>query len=366
MTTAHHHEQDDVTVREIPRLRYGAIGWVVVLLFVAAMLAWELKMRALGLRAGDLDDSPSHWAVERARLETGDHDDVVIVGQSRILFDTDLGVWQAMTGRRPVQLALPGTNARPYLVSIAEDTDFRGLVVCDIQQENFFASFLGGLPQFIGMEKKWRERSPSEKFGHQAGLVLSRTFAFLDDQYALFSLIERIRIEDDRAGFDGPYFDVWKLSETFEDRQYFIWHRIETEGYLREHARSVWSPQGSPMRPPVPQDQIDQAMRETVAAVNKIRARGGEVVFIRPPSTGPYLEREEKRAPRAKTWDRLLRETGAFAIHFQDYPEMQGLELPEWSHLTRADAARYTRAYVSVLRERYVWLRPGAVVHPGT
>ena len=115
----------------------------------------------------------------------------------------------------------------------------------------------------------------------------------------------------------------------------------------------------------VPKEQIDEAMAEIVAAVRKIQARGGEVVFIRPPSIGPYFAREERRAPRAATWDRLLAETGAFGIHFQDYPEMQGLESPEWSHLTREDAARFTRAYVGVLRERYVGLRPGAVLKPG-
>jgi hypothetical protein len=366
MTTAHHHEQDDVTVREIPRLRYAAIGWAVLAIFLLAMAAWELRMRSLGLRAGDLGDTPSHWAVERARLETGDHDGVVIVGQSRILFDTDLGVWTEMTGRTPVQLALPGTNARPYLVSIAEDTDFSGLVVCDIQQESYFSDWRGGLPMFVGMEKSWRDESPSEKFGHRAGLVLSRRLAFLDDNYSLFSLIDRTRIENDRAGFDGPYFDVWKLSESSERRQYFLWHRIESDGYLREHARQAWSPPGKRPRPPLPQEQIDKAIAESAAAIRKIRGRGGEVVFIRPPSTGLYLEREEAGAPRARTWDRLLAETGAFGIHFEDYPEMQGLEIPEWSHLTREDATRYTRAYVGVLRERYVWLRPGAVVHPGT
>ncbi len=362
-----YHEQDDVTVREIPKLRYAAIGWMVLVLFLAAMTGWELRMRAVGLEAGDIDDSAGHWAVERTRLDSGDNDGIVIIGQSRILYDTDLGVWQEMTGRRPVQLALPGTNSRPYLASIADDTDFSGLVVADIQQETYFSSFLGGLPQFIGMEKSWRDESPSQKFGHQVGLVLSRRLAFLDDNYALFPLIERTRIENDRAGFDGPYFDVWKLSENLEHRQTFLWHRIQSDGYLRAHARTAWSPMGRPQRPPVPQEQIDQAIRETVAAVKKIRARGGEVVFIRPPSTGPYLAREEGRAPRAATWDRLIAETGSFGIHFADYPDMQGLELPEWSHLTREDAARYTRAYVGVLlREGYVGLRPRPVVHPSS
>jgi hypothetical protein len=360
-----HHEQDDMTVRVIPKARWPAIGWLVLVLVVAATAAWEWKMRTLGLRAGDLDDTPAHWAAERKRIDTGENDGVVIVGQSRILFDTDLGVWQEMTGKRPVQLALPGTNARPYLLSIANDTDFAGLVICDIQQETFFGKFLGGLPMFVGMEKSWRDESPSKKFGHLADLELQRRLAFLDDNYSLFALIERIRIEDDRAGVDGPYFDVWKLSESFEHRQYLLWPRIKSDDYLREHARQAWSPPQGKARPPITADQIDQAIKETVAAVRKIQARGGEVVFIRPPSIGPYFEREERRAPRAATWDRLLAESGAFGIHFQDYPEMQGLESPEWSHLTREDAARFTRAYVGVLRERYVGLRPGAVLKPG-
>ena len=87
-----HHEQDDMTVRVIPVARWPAIGWLVLVLVVAATAAWEWKMRSLGLHAGDVDDSPAHWAVERGRIDSGKNDGVVIVGQSRILFDTDLEV----------------------------------------------------------------------------------------------------------------------------------------------------------------------------------------------------------------------------------------------------------------------------------
>ena len=81
----------------------------------------------------------------------------------------------------------------------------------------------------------------------------------------------------------------------------------------------------------------------------KIRARGGDVVFIRSPSAGLYYEHELRAIPRATTWDKLLAETGAFGIHFEDYPEMRNLEVPEWSHLSRASATRFTRAYVGVV-----------------
>ncbi len=360
----HHPELDDVTVREVPRLRYGAIGWVALALFLAAMAAWELKMRSLGLRTADIDDGPAHWAVERRRLERGEDDGVVIVGSSRILFDTDLGVWQEMTGRLPVQLALPGTSPRPYLRSIAEDSDFGGLVICDVAPEAFFSPFVGALPQFVGMEKTWRDQSPADRFGHQVNLRLQPAFAFLDNEYSLFRLIERIRVEDDRMGIDGPYYDVWKLSQSSAHRQYFLWHRIEQPGFLQDHARESWGPFGDE-RPPLDEKQIADATADVVASVKKIQARGGTVVFIRPPSDGPYLEREKRRAPRDKTWDRLLRETGAFGIHYEDYDDMRGLDVPEWSHLSREDAGRFTRAYVDVLlREGHVGLRTPPVAEP--
>lgn len=360
---SHHHEQDDVTVREIPKIRHATIGWLALALFLAAMTAWELKMRSLGLRTEDIDDSPSHWAVERGKIEDSRHDGVVIVGSSRILFDTDLSVWQAMTGRTPVQLALPGTSPRPFLRSVAEDSAFAGLVVCDVTPEMFFSKFVGALPQFVGMQDTWRDESPSEKFGHQVDLRLQRVFAFLENEYSLFRLIERIVVDNDRLGADGPYYDVWKLSEAFENRQYFLWHRVEQPGYLQDHARAVWGPFGNE-RPPLPKDMIDAAIADVAESVQKIRARGGEVVFIRPPSAGPFLEREMRNAPRTATWDRLLRETGAFGIHYEDYATMRGLEVPEWSHLSRDSAARFTRAYVGVLRERYVGLRTPPVAEP--
>jgi hypothetical protein len=361
-----YHEQDDVTVREIPSLRYAAIGWMALALFLAAMTGWELRMRALSLAPGDLDDSPVAWAIERNRLETGEHDGVVIVGSSRILFDTDLGVWQEMTGRRPVQLALPGTSPRQYLRSIADDTDFAGLVLCDVTPEMFFSPFVGALPQFVGMEKTWRDHSPSARFGHQVGVRLERAFAFMESEYSLFRLIERIVVANDRAGPNSPYYDVWKLSVSYPHRQYFLWHRIEEPGFLQDHARAAWGPFGNE-RPPLTAEMISASIADVAASIGKIRARGGEVVFVRPPSAGLFLARENRNAPRSKTWDRLLKETRTAGFHYEDYAETRALNVPEWSHLSRRDAARYTRAYVDqLLREGHVRLRPGAVVHPAT
>lgn len=355
-----HHEQDDMTVRRIPATCWTAIGWLVLALVVAATAAWEWRMRSLGLRAGDLDDSKWHWAVERRKLESGEHDGIVIIGSSRILFDTDLDVWEELTGRRPLQLALVGTNPRPVLVRLAEESAFNGLVVVGVTPDLYFMDRFSYIPQYEGVLDFWREESPSERVGHRIGLFISQHLAFLDEAYRLAPLIERIDIPD-RPEVRRPYFDVWKLAETSADRQHRLWPRLETDVRLRDHARQVWGPFDG--NRPAP-ESVARAIEESQKAVKTIRARGGDVVFVRAPSAGLYYESENAGIPRARTWDKLLAETGAFGIHFEDYPEMQGLEVPEWSHLSRESATRFTRAYVGVLRERYVGLRSGPVAQP--
>lgn len=352
MTQAH--EQDEMTVRDTPAVRWPAIGWLVLVLVVAALAGWEWKMRSLGLRAGDLDDSKSHWAVERRKLASGDHDGVAIIGSSRILFDTNLDVWEEMTGLRPIQLALPGTNPRPHLKDLAEHSDFNGLLVIGVTPDIFFTDW-PGIPVFAGLTEFWKDESPSSRFGHRIWIELQRHLAFLEDAYRLGPLIDRAVPLEDRPGVRGPQRDVWKIAEVFDGRQTTLWSRIVTDERLREHARWVWGPfNGEPL---IEVADAERIVEETRRHVELIRARGGEVVFVRAPSAGLYLESERQGQPRARTWDRLLAVTSAYGIHFEDHASMQGLEVPEWSHLSPDSQPRFTRAYVELLMRDVPWLR---------
>lgn len=357
----HVHEQDEVTVRKLPVLPYARIGWLVLVLVAAATASWEWRMRTLGLRAGDLDDGAAHWVAERRRVEQGDHDGVVILGSSRILFDTDLDVWEEMTGRRPIQLALPGTSPRRFLQRFAEESSFAGLVIVGITPGAYFSQFTTAFPEYLEANDSWREQSPSVRFGHEIGLLLSGYLAFLDDNYRLGTLIERIDLPD-RKGVNRPFMNVWKLSESSAERQTRMWPRLESDRRLLDHAQRVWImlDRGAP-----DDELLARIVAETRRDIEKIRRRGGEVVFVRAPSSGPLLEREDRNTPRAATWDRLLRETGSFGIHFEDHAGMRGLDVPEWSHLSRDSATRFTRAYVDVLlREGYVRLRTPPEAEP--
>ncbi len=340
---------DRAFTREVPKQAWSRVAVLAFALTLVGTLGWELRMRSLGLRAGDLGDGPAHWAVERRKVDEGPREQVVLVGDSRILFDTDLDIWKELTGRRPIQLALPGTPAPAFLTDIADDAHFAGLVVVGMLEPLYFSG-RGGL--FGKAIEYARTESPSQRAGHQLRVRASRALAFLDDAYTLFSLVEQIDMPN-RGDVHGPYGDPWKLSEFSDDRQTRMWPRIQTDERLRAHAIMAW---GDAKGPPLTGEQIAKAIDAAKRDCTKIRARGGDVVFLRPPSINPNRANEELRAPRAKAWDALLRETASFGVHFEDYPAMQGLEVPERSHLSAESAKLFTRAYVTELVKQVPWL----------
>jgi hypothetical protein len=83
----------------------------------------------------------------------------------------------------------------------------------------------------------------------------------------------------------------------------------------------------------------------------QIRARGGEVVLIRMPTSGDLWTLHELQYPRAEYWDRLVAVTGLPAIHFADYPGLSGFECPDFSHLDARDSPRFTQALAAILVE---------------
>ncbi len=345
-----------VPERPVPARPWGAMLLFVVLTVTALMLAWEWQSRRFGLLPGDVDDSASAWVEQRRRIDTGTVD-VAIVGDSRILFDTDLDHFAALTGQRPVQLALPGTNGRPFLENLAADADFKGLVIVGITDRSYFRDEIGLMADALD---RYGFESPSQRSSFELHRALSRAFGFLDNSYRLSVLVRRLDTGW-RAGTRGPYNDVWKISVKAGERQYWLWSRIETDAWLREHARSVWMT-GLFARPPVTDEVIAKTLSATRKAVDAIRARGGEVVFIRPPSAPELRGPEDKQLPRAKGWDPLIAAAGVEGIHFDNDPAMQGLDIPEFSHLSRACATVFTDAYVRALAARIprLPLRPDA------
>lgn len=96
---------------------------------------------------------------------------------------------------------------------------------------------------------------------------------------------------------------------------------------------------------------IDARFSDTVSAVNKLRGRGGKIVFVRFPRSGGLKELEDRTTPRSQTWDPLLKTTGAPGIYYEDFSELAGFSCPEWSHLSAGDSVEFSKRLVPHLRE---------------
>lgn len=344
--------------RSVPVQRWSAIAWLMLGLVLLATGAWELKMRSLGLRTADIDDGKDYWAVERRKVESGPRDQIVIVGDSRILLDTNLDEWQRLSGIRPIQLALAGIPARPYLHDMAEDEHFAGLLVLGIAEGSFFLDLA---PLYDALNYVHSE-SPSQRVGHRIDLVLQKRLAFLDSDHALFALLDSLGFPNRPGlGFGGwrVRYGAMKLSEAYADRQTVMWSRVEADpsSWIRawDSVLTAFPAQA------LPDFMIQKGIAGAKQDIDKIRSRGGEVVIVRPPSSGSFLKMENIMTPRDKVWDPLVRETHSLGIYYDDYPEMRGLNVVEYSHLSGDSALKFTRAYVSVLCEKVPWLRAHGV-----
>jgi len=187
-------------------------------------------------------------------------------------------------------------------------------------------------------------------------------FAFDDSDYALQTVLAR-QAWPARPGLHS-FIRVRKLVETEADRNTHLWSKVDTDPEYRALARRIWLQDFVPSEDdPSPAEalKVEKEQIERMAqAVAQLRARGVRVLFVRMPSIGPYLEYENQNFPRARTWDALLAATGAPGIHFEDYPEMQGYKLPEWSHMTRAEGERFTAVLYRII-DRDFW-GPNAAV----
>lgn len=335
--------------RVVPPLPWRPLALSVLAVVVLLTLGWEIAVRRAGY-GPTLNDTSDLWADRRNAVQP---DSLVIVGDSRGWFDLDLTELQRALGQRPVQLALPGSCGYPVLADLADDPNFRGRVVVSFVPGMWLAPGGPLLENTAKALKRRRDWNLSQRAGHQLGMLLEEQLAFLkQEELDLGSLLARLPIPN-RAGYHGPPQLPPYFQTVDRERQARMIPAAAQPGPFQDRVKFGWLPLFTPPPPPkgVPPEQFmkgmfaafDQRYKDTAAAVNKIKARGGKVLFVRFPMTGELKKLEDKLTPRERTWNRLLQETGAPGVHFEDHPELAGFDCPEWSHLSASDAVEFTK-----------------------
>lgn len=345
-----------VPVRPVPEQPWGKIMLGVVALVALLVAGWEWYWRDFGVRPS-ISNTYGLWAIQRRRIDAGEGHATVLLGASRMYFDVQLPVWERLEGRRPIQLSFEGTSPLTAVEDLANDANFTGRILIAVEPDLFFSGF----EYRAGVIRYARKESPSQRIGQWLSMhFIEPFFAFDDPDYALQTVLARQPwpIRPGRLW----HTSVRKLAETEADRNTHLWAKVSTDPVYRELARDIWRQEFQPSEDdPSPEEarKIENEQIERMTkAVATLRARGVQVLFVRMPSDGEFLAYENRLYPRARTWDKLLAATGAPGIHFEDYPQLQGYYLPEWSHMPLAEGERFTAAMYAIIVREY-W-GPGA------
>ncbi len=322
---------------------------VLMLVFVAA---WEMYWRNKGFRI-TYNDDVALWAVQREKLYLPRDEATVFIGSSRIKFDIDLPTWKALTGEQTVQLALVGTSPRKMLENLANDKKFNGKLLLDMTEGLFYSRAPWVDASANDAIKYYKTYSPAQKASAFLNQGMEGAFVFIEGRrFGLNALLNELPVPGREGVFVEPPFPK-EFEWTNYDRQTYMAPAFVADTNLHNRQIAIWTGFGAlDKSPAISGDSLTMIFKELKTNIDKIRARGGEVTFIRPPSSGPWLAVEAEVYPRKKYWDDMLAFTNTTGIHFQDYPETSAFVCPEWSHLTKDDAVVYTKHLIKALQNK--------------
>lgn len=331
-----------------------------MILVTSFVLSLESYWRGRGF-VPTFNDDKVLWSTKRKEVYKPAEDATVFIGGSRIKFDLDISTWEKLTGEKAIQLAIVGTPGRLVLRNLANDTNFKGKLIIDVAEAQFFS-----FPDSAQRDRLAREalgyyydETPAQSASASINYFLESNLVLLEEgKFSLTSLLNKVSVTN-RPGVNASpaTFTPLEFGVSNFNRQTSITPMFLSDTALQKKQKDFWM-RGIKRASPIKGDTLHAFLEQTKKAINKIKARGGTVAFVRPPSDGPYIEMENRLYPRQKYWDYLLEYTNTPGIHYADYPGTANLVCAEWSHLTIEDAAIYTAQLVKILQEEKGWKFP--------
>ena len=87
-------------------------------------------------------------------------------------------------------------------------------------------------------------------------------------------------------------------------------------------------------------------------SVDRIRSKGGDVVFVSMPTCGQVKIIEEEYVPRSEYWDVFARQIKAHTFRSEEELQFLDFKCTDGSHLNYDDAIRFTHKLGSLLLDK--------------
>jgi len=313
--------------------------WLVTLALSLAFLAsWEAFWRLEGFTP-KINNDENLWALVRGRVSGAGRDAVILIGSSQMQLAIAPDSFTEATGwERPFQLAIPMGPSVPVLRELSADPSVSGRIICEVYPTIFFDM----THQLDHVTARYFRRradfTPADEI--EAGLRTFTQRSLISSLPALFpnQLVRAYRAghwpQPSHASFDAERFgrSDFRLMGDIAERR-------------RSDRRQWKSWKGHPARPA----EVAQVAERVDALVSSIRAKGGDVIFVRLPTSAFMRQWEHRVFPRSEFWDVFAEATDALTLHFEDHPALRRYRLPDGSHLDQRDAPAFSKALGEIL-----------------
>jgi hypothetical protein len=289
-----------------------------------------------------LQNTRELWALARDRVAADKAtDSIVLMGASRMQTNIALDELRQRSGGRVHQLAVSGGAPFRMFEDIVEDTEFRGTIVLSMVSP----WLVPGLGRDALKERFVDYHADHWNWARALDTRLENAvaarFVFSHPHYGLRSVLSSLVLHG--VPFRRPLY----LTTAPDREQALMFEHADRAALRKRRVESTREDFAGKAMPGAA--EWERIVAEFAALVGKFRARGGEVVLMRLPSSGALRDVEEGFAPRAEYWDSLARALPGPSLHYEDAPALRGFALPDGSHIDATDKSAFTAAFADAL-----------------
>jgi hypothetical protein len=311
-----------------------------VLVFVG-LATFELYLRNLG-HLPSVTDSKDLWSWHRTRVYGGDPRPIVLLGASRSLLGISTGTLRKRyPDREIVQLGINGKYPAATLLDLADDPDFRGITLVSLMAQSLE-------PVYRDMQKPYVEYHHTDSTFNQRfnAAIAARLAQHLAVLHPLMSPISLMK-----DALRGKQIPAPIHTRMLVDRSILGDFRLTDTTRLSNHFVSD-KRKNYQEQPPSSPELLAREIETLAIAVSKIRARGGEVILLRMPTSRGHWDLDQQFYQKEKYWDLLSARVGSPSVHFKDVPGLDQYALPDTSHLDFRDTAAFTNQLFTFLEAK--------------
>jgi hypothetical protein len=290
-----------------------------------------------------VEPSKDLWSWYRKKIN-GEKNTIVLLGASRSLLGLNIDTIKQMFPEHKVyQLSLNGRFPVNTLLEIANDENFVGTLIVSVKVEAF-------MKVFFPMQDDYNDYYANESSWYKS--LDAYITAWIQSNF--ISLNNALSLQKITEYYDLNHLFL-KAEHTTGNLDLSIsadFSKVDAQ-LLADHFVGNRTKNLKKNKMPEP-EELFKDLAVVIKAVNKLKQRGGQVIFVRFPTDKGHWQLDEQYLSRKSYWDLFTKEIGTDTIHFKDVEGLDQFDLPDTSHLDQKDAAAFTTLLFNYIQNNHL------------